>query len=108
MSDTVKYTVVARRLGTFFVLGTALAVLLAVVLRTPVVIGPVTITPSGIFRWWLVVGLAVAAIGFAIEGIGAVKQDMARGRRREAILQMLLSALAVGVALFLVWQAALP
>lgn len=102
-----RNTVVARRLGVFFVLGTALALFLAVVLRTPIVIGPVTITPSGIFRWWLVVGLALAAIGFAIDGIGAVKQDMAGSRRREAILQMLLSALAVGVALFLAWQAAL-
>jgi steroid 5-alpha reductase family enzyme len=92
-----RNTVVARRLGVFFVLGTAVAVLLAVVLRTPLAIGPVTVTPSGIFRWWLVVGLAVAAIGFAIEGTGAVKQAWVTGCRREAVLQTLLSAVAVGV-----------
>jgi hypothetical protein len=106
MSEALRYTPLARRLGTVFVLGTALVLLLVVVLRSPVVVGPVTVTPARLFLWWIVVGLAMAAVGFALEGIGAVKHDLGRGRRRAAVLQMLLSALAVAVALFLALRAA--
>jgi hypothetical protein len=106
MSEALRYTPFARRLGTVFVLGTALVLLLVVVLRSPVVVGTVTITPARLFLWWIVVGLCMAAVGFALEGIGAVKQGLAGGRRREALLQMALSALAVAVALFLALRAA--
>ncbi len=89
-------------------LGTALALLLSAVVREPFSIGSATITSSRIFMWWLVVGFCLAAIGFLMQGIADVKQDIARGRSRhkEVLLQILMSTIAAGIALYLALLAA--